>query len=155
MPVSIKDICVGDVVIHMKKPMFVKSCNYIAKTLTVVDIYNGETKDIILTRSPFGFDFATKIVNFLGNIGGNSAANADNPFGNLWMFMLMNDNGDTDNILPFMLMSQNGGNIDPMMMFALMGNKGDTSWLPFLMMSNANKPHTCSCGGNCGSTESN
>jgi hypothetical protein len=155
MPVAIKDIKVGDVVIHARKPMFVTDIAVNDKSLKVVDPVSGEKKEIILTRSPFGFDFATKIVNFLGNIGGNSAANADNPFGNLWMFMLMNDNGDTDNILPFMLMSQNGGNIDPMMMFALMGNKGDTSWLPFLMMSNANKPHTCSCGGNCGSTESN
>lgn len=155
MPVAIKDIKVGDVVIHARKPMFVTDIAVNDKSLKVVDPVSGEKKEIILTRSPFGFDFATKIVNFLGNIGGNSAANADNPFGNLWMFMLMNDNGDTDNILPFMLMSQNGGNIDPMMMFALMGNKGDTSWLPFLMMSNANKPHICSCGGNCGSTESN
>lgn len=154
MPVAIKDIKVGDVVIHARKPMFVTDIAVNDKSLKVVDPVSGEKKEIILTRSPFGFDFATKIVNFLGNIGGNSAANADNPFGNLWMFMLMNDNGDTDNILPFMLMSQNGGNIDPMMMFALMGNKGDNSWLPFLMMSNANKPHTCSCGGNCGSTES-
>ena len=155
MPVAIKDIKVGDVVIHARKPMFVTDIAVNDKSLKVVDPVSGEKKEIILTRSPFGFDFATKIVNCLGNIGGDSAANADNPFGNLWMFMLMNDNGDTDNILPFMLMNQNNSNIDPMLMFAFMSNKGDNSWLPFLMMSNANKPHTCSCGGHCGDTESN
>lgn len=155
MPVAIKDIKVGDVVIHARKPMFVTDIVVKDKSLKVVDPVSGEKKEIILTRSPFGFDFATKIVNCLGNIGGNSVATADNPFGNLWMFMLMNDNGDTDNILPFMLMNQNGGNIDPMMMFALMSNKSNSSWLPFLMMTNANKPYTCSCNGHCGGTESN
>lgn len=154
MPVAIKDIKVGDVVIHARKPMFVTEVIANSKSLKVVDPVSGEKKEIILTRSPFGFDFATKIVNFLGNMGGNVSANADNPFGNLWMFMLMNDGGNADNLLPFMLMNNNGGNIDPMMMFALMGNKGDNNWLPFLMMANNNKPHTCTCGGNCGSADS-
>lgn len=155
MPVAIKDVKVGDVVIHARKPMFVTDVAINSKSLKVVDPVNGEKKEIMLTRSPFGFDFATKIVNFLGNISGNASANADNPFGNLWMFMLMNDGGNTDNLLPLMLMNGNSGNIDPMMMFALMGNKGDTSWLPFLMMANNNKPHTCTCGGNCTNANSN
>lgn len=154
MPVAIKDIKVGDVVIHARKPMFVTDIMANDKSLKVVDPVNGEKKEIILTRSPFGFDFATKIVNFLGNIC-DTTATADNPFGNLWMFMLMNDGGKTDNLLPFMLMNQNGGNIDPMMMFAIMGNKGDNSWLPFLMMSNANKSHDYHCCGNCSETKPN
>lgn len=155
MPVAIKDVKVGDVVIHARKPMFVTDVAINSKSLKVVDPVSGEKKEIILTRSPFGFDFATKIVNFLGNINGGASANADNPFGNLWMFMLVNDGGNTDNLLPLMLMNGNSGNVDPMMMLALMGNKGDTSWLPFLMMANNNKPHTCTCGGNCTSADSN
>lgn len=139
MPVAIKDVKVGDVVIHARKPMFVTEVLADSKSLKVVDPVNGEKKEIILTRSPFGFDFATKIVNFLGNVCGNSFANADNPFGNLWMMMLMDENSNMDNMLPFMMMSQGGSNIDPMMMFALMGNKGNDNLLPFLMMSSMNK----------------
>ena len=155
MPVAIKDIKVGDVVIHARKPMFVTDVAIDSKSLKVVDPVNGEKKEIILTRSPFGFDFATKIVNFIGDMTGNVAANADNPFGNLWMFMLMNEGGNFEDVLPFMFMNQSGGKIDPMMMFALMGNKGsDNSWLPFLMMANANKTSACACGGNCGCHES-
>lgn len=150
MPVAIKDVAVGDVVIHSRKPMFVTEVLVKSKSLKVIDPVNGEVKEIMLTRSPFGFDFATKIVNFLGNMG---SANADNPFGNLWMIMLMNENDSMDNLLPLMMMNQNGGNIDPMMMFALMGNKGDNSLLPFLMMSSMNKNTGCTCGNQSGSAE--
>jgi hypothetical protein len=139
MPVAIKDIQVGDIVIHAHKPMFVTEILADSKSLKVVDPVSGEKKEIILTRSPFGFDFATKIVNFLGNVCGNAAASAENPFGNLWMLMLMDEGSDMNNILPFMMMNQGAGNIDPMMMFALMGNKGNDNLLPFLMMTNFNK----------------
>lgn len=148
MPVSIKDICAGDVVIHMKKPMFVKSCNYIAKTLTVVDIYNGETKDIILTRSPFGFDFATKVVSLVDFTKLN--ADSDNPFGsNPMLFALMMGDGNfsNDSLLPLMLMGNGGFDMsNPMMMYFLMsGNKGGDNLLPFLFMMN-NKNSGCGCG---------
>lgn len=149
MPVSIKDICVGDVVIHMKKPMFVKSCNYIAKTLTVVDIYNGETKDIILTRSPFGFDFATKVVSLVDFTKLN--ADSDNPFGsNPMLFALMMGDGNfsNDSLLPLMLMGNGGFDMsNPMMMYFLMsGNKGGDNLLPFLFMMNTkNSGCGCSC----------
>ena len=150
MPVAIKNINVGDVVIHMKKPMFVKSSNYLAKTLTVVDIYNGETKDIMLTRSPFGFDFATKVVSLVDFNG--LSADADNPFGsNPMMLALMMGDGNlsTDSLLPLMLMGNGGFNMnDPMMMYFLMsGNKGGDNLLPlFLMMNNKG---SCSCGCGC------
>lgn len=148
MPVSIKDICAGDVVIHMKKPMFVKSCNYIAKTLTVVDIYNGETKDIILTRSPFGFDFATKVVSLVDFTKLN--ADSDNPFGsNPMLFALMMGDGNfsNDSLLPLMLMGNGGFDMNnPMMMYFLMsGNKGGDNILPLLFMMN-NKNSGCGCG---------
>lgn len=152
MPVAIKDVAVGDVVIHARKPMFVTEVLAASKSLKVVDPINGEIKEIMLTRSPFGFDFATKIVNFLGNMGNATSANADNPFGNLWMLMLADDVANSDNLLPLMLMSQSG-KMDPMMMFALMGNKDSNNLLPFLMMANMNKNSGCTCGGNCGSTE--
>jgi hypothetical protein len=81
MPVAIKDIAAGDIVIHNGAPMFVLGVPVGGKTLTVVDTINGERKDIMLATSPFGFNFATKVVNFLGNMMTN-AATADSPFGN-------------------------------------------------------------------------
>ena len=153
MPVAIKDIAIGDVVVHMGKPMFVVGSN--PKSLNVVDPISGEKKEVMLTRSPFGFDFATKIVNFLGNFM-DSAATPDNPFGNMWMLMLAQGDNNTDlsSILPFMFMNGNSAlNSNPMMMYFLLGNKGgNDSLLPLMLMMNNNAPapaHTCKCGEYC------
>ena len=152
MPVAIKDIAVGDVVVHMGKPMFVVGAT--AKSLHVVDPISGERKEIMLTRSPFGFDFATKIVNFLGNFM-DSAATPDNPFGNMWMLMLAGNDAATNSMLPLMLMAQNNSTFDPTMMYLLMMNDpngkpdGNKDFLPLLFMMNANKTHTCQCNDKC------
>lgn len=156
MPVAIKDIAVGDVVIHQNIPTFVVEIPTHGKTLIVVDPCNGERKEIMLTRSPFGFNFATKIVNFLDGMMHGVAPSADNPFGNMWMLALMDgDNKDMNKMLPFMFMSQSGMNMDPMMMMLMMGdNKDMGDMLPLMMMMNMNKPaaepaHECKCGGHC------
>ena len=163
IPTAIKDIALGDVVIHAGKPMFVVGIGANSKSLNVVDPISGEKKEVMLTRSPFGFDFATQIVNFLGNFM-DSAATPDNPFGNMWMLMLAqgDNNNDISNILPFMLMSGNNAlNANPMMMYFLLGNKGgNDSLLPLMFMMNNNTPapaHTCKCGGDCacGKTDAN
>ena len=137
MPVAIKDIKPGDVIIHAKKPMFV---NFVKdKFVTAVDPVDGELKDIILTQSPFGFNFVVKVVNFVeGMMPAAAAPSETNPFGNRWMLMLMNDN-KTDDLMPLLLMSQ-GGNMNPMMMYALMGdNKNFKDILPLMMFSQMNK----------------
>jgi hypothetical protein len=154
MPVAIKDITVGDVVIHNSAPMFVVSVPKDGKTLTVVDTINGERKDIMLPRSPFGFNFATKVVNFLGNM--MTGANADNPFGNMWMLMAMSGEGkDMNDILPFLMVNNATAGMDNnMLMFMALSNTKDGSkdMLPWLLMSqtiNAAPAHECKCGGNC------
>ena len=150
IPTAIKDIAEGDIVVHAGKPMFVLSTT--AKSLHVIDPISGEKKEIMLTRSPFGFDFATKIVNFLGNFM-DSAATPDTPFGNMWMLMLaQGENSDLSNILPFMFMNGGAANMNPMMMYFLLGNKGgNDSLLPLMfMMNNTPAPaNTCKCGGDC------
>lgn len=140
MPVAIKDIKVGDVIIHARKPMFVTGLVPDNKNLTVIDPVDGEVKTILLSRSPFGFDYATKIVNFFGDMNFGNAT-SDNPFGNLWMFMMMDENAKADNMLPFLLMSQNNNNnMNPMLLYALMSNNSTSeSWLPFAMMLNMNQ----------------
>lgn len=152
MPVAVKDVAVGDVVIHNSAPMFVLTVGM--KTLTVVDVINGERKDIMLARSPFGFDFVTKVVNFLGNMTGG-AATAENPFGNMWMLMAMSGDTSFEDMLPMALMA--GGNLDmsnPMMMWALMGNRTNDPMMLAMAMGMFNKPaapaHSCTCGGHCG-----
>ena len=151
MPVAVKDVAVGDVVIHNSAPMFVLAVGM--KTLTVVDVVNGERKDIMLARSPFGFDFVTKVVNFLGNMTGG-AATAENPFGNMWMLMAMSGDTSFEDMLPMALMA--GGNFDmsnPMMMWALMGNRTNDPMMLAMAMGMFNKPaapaHSCTCGGHC------
>ena len=138
MPVAIKDVKVGDVVIHARKPMFVQEVRK-DNRLTVMDIYDGEEKTIVLTKSPFGFDFVTKVVNLISF--GN--ANAETPFGNMLPFLLLSDDKNSNDLLPFLFM---GGNADmasnPMLMYALLNKDGKNDMLPFLLMSNAFKPVT-------------
>lgn len=153
MPVAMKDIAVGDVIIHHGAPMFVVGKSTDEKGLVVIDVIAGERKEVMLAKSPFGFNFATKVVNFLGNAF-NGAANADNPFGNMWMLMAMSgDNKDMKDMLPFMMMANGGMDMsNPMLMYALIGDgKMDPMMLAF--MSGAFNPapaHECKCGGNCG-----
>lgn len=135
MPVAIKDIKVGDIVVHMRRPVFVTDIQ--KNSITAVDPHDGEMKTVLLTRSPFGFDFATKVVNFLGDF---SAATPDNPFGNMWMFMMM-DEDNKDNMLPLMMMmmGQSNTNMNPMMMYMMMQYKSDMKdILPFIMMMGQN-----------------
>lgn len=139
MPVAIKDIAVGDVVIHARKPMFVVSKTE-AGDLVAVDPVAGEKKTIMPIRSPFGFNFATKVISLFDNLMGNSEApSADNPFGSLWMLMLMDGKSDMkDMLVPMMLMSQANGSTNAFnpMMLMLMGD-GDMKdlALPLMLMN--------------------
>ena len=132
IPVAIKDIKAGDVVIHNKVPMFVVEVH--ESTVKVIDIREGAEKEIYPTKNIFGFNFMTKIVSMLDM--SNTGANADNPFGNMLPFLMMNENGkDFD---PMMLMLMNDGKFDtsnPMLMYFIMKD-GDKSsdMLPFMLM---------------------
>lgn len=139
MPVAIKDIAVGDVVIHARKPMFVISKTE-AGDLVAIDPVAGEKKTIMPTRSPFGFNFCTKIISLFDNLMGNSEApSADNPFGSLWMLMLMDGKSDMkDMLIPMMLMSQANGStnaFNPMMLMLM--NDGDMKdmAIPLMLMN--------------------
>lgn len=139
MPVAIKDIAVGDVVIHARKPMFVISKTE-AGDLVAVDPVAGEKKTIMPTRSPFGFNFCTKIISLFDNLMGNSEApSADNPFGSLWMLMLMDGKSDMkDMLIPMMLMNQANGStnaFNPMMLMLM--NDGDMKdmAIPLMLMN--------------------
>ena len=156
MPVAIKDVAIGDVIVHMNVPMFVTGKAENGKAVYAVDPVVGERKEIMLTKSPFGFNFVTKVINFLGDTL-SGGASAENPFGNLGLMMLLSE-GDNDvkDMLPLVLMA-NGGGMDmsnPLVMYALLsGDSKMSGMLPFLLMTNAGKlaapAHECKCGGNC------
>lgn len=149
MPVPIKDIAIGDTIVHQNVPMFVVGVSGDKKALLAVDPVVGERKEIMLTRSPFGFHFATKVVNMLGGMF-NSTASAENPFGNMWMLMAMSDeNKDLKEMLPYMLMANGGMNgMNPMMFCCLMGKENVDPMLMAMMMGafNPAPAHECNCG---------
>lgn len=138
MPVGIDAIEAGDVIIFNRRPCFVFGFSEQGDVIAI-DIAMGEKKTIMPTRSPFGFNFITKVVSLVdGMLGGTPSA--ENPFGNMWMFAMMDDKFSMKDMLPMMmLMNGNAGNtMDPMMLYFMMkdGNGDTDSMLPFLLMMN-------------------
>lgn len=128
VPAPMNGIRVGDVILHNRKPMFVTSIKEEGTRLMVIDIQAGEEKVVMPARSPFGFNFVTKIVSMfdIGGFGLNMGASEANPFGNLLpMLMFMGDNKD----------------FDPMMMMLMMGGQN-----PFAQLFNPIPTHVCNCG---------
>ena len=140
IPVAIDAIEAGDVIIFNRRPCFVFGFSEQGDVIAI-DIAMGEKKTILPSKSPFGFNYITKIVSLVDNMFGGEAPSAENPFGNILPFMMMSeDNSSVKDMLPMMmLMNGNaGGTMDPMMLYFMMkADKGDTdSMLPFLLMMN-------------------
>lgn len=141
MPVAINAIRTGDVVIHSRKPMFVEVVN--ETDITVVDVFEGERKNIMPTKSPFGFNFMTKVVSIMDMMNGGSTPSAENPFGNILPFLMLNQKGENDfnpmmlmlmmnqqgvannmNMMLPLLMAPQNGQVDANMMFMMMAMNG-------------------------------
>lgn len=139
MPVAIKDVAAGDVIIHARKPMFVKKINEEEKTIVAVDPCAGEEKTIMITRSPFGFDFCTKIISLIDMNKGKETANSANPFGNMLPFLLMSESEDKNEINPLLFMAMGNENFkeNPIMMYFLLNNDNkNKDLLPMMFMMN-------------------
>ena len=142
MPVAVKDIAVGDIVIHNRVPMFVES---VENGIHVVDIRAGEKKEILPTTNMFGFNFVTKIVSLFNAF--QSSPTPDQPFGNMLPLLMLNgEDGktmDSDTMLMFMMMQNQNGSANvfanPMMLYFLMKDKGGNDILPLMLMMNQNK----------------
>lgn len=142
MPVAVKDIAVGDIVIHNRVPMFVES---VENGIHVVDIRAGEKKEILPTTNMFGFNFVTKIVSLFNAF--QSSPTPDQPFGNMLPFLMLNSEDgksiDSDAMLMFMMMQNQSGSANifanPMMLYFLMKDKGGNDILPWMLMMNQNK----------------
>lgn len=137
MPCAIKDIKKGDVIRHVNgNAVFVTGTE---GGIHVIDVAAGEKKEILPTKSMFGFDFVTKIVSLIDFSAMN--ASADQPFGNMLPLMMLSDNKSSMRDMLPMMMLMNGGNFgsfdmsNPLMMMALMGNGGSESndFFPMVM----------------------
>ena len=125
LPTKKEDVAVGDFILHVGS--WCRVIEVKEKTLVVERIYSREISEILPTKSPFGFDFYSKLfMPFFGNVGGSVENLMSNPMA---LMMLCGDSKDFNDMLPLMLM--NGGNFDmsnPMMMYFLMKNfKSDNS----------------------------
>ena len=136
MPVSREQISVGDVIRHNDTWVIV---NEVSDTeIKVAKPWTKEIVTVIPETSIFGFSFYTKIMNPFEGLG--KEANADNPFGNILPFLMMQNDG-SDSINPMMMaMMFGGGKIDmsnPMMMYMMMSqNKEIDPMMMMLMMGN-------------------
>lgn len=153
MPIAANAVSVGDYIIHQHKWVRVLEC-LDAGRLQVEDIQERQVITILPVKNVFGFDFYTKLFCFSENFL-SGAATADSPFGNLLPLMLMSKGNGKDNLLPLMMMSGgfgNGTQMNPLMMYALMGNKGGSDNTLLMMMAlnggngfNFNLPTACNC----------
>ena len=133
MPTAVSAVEAGDIVIHNGNFCFVTLAK--DNTFSVIDISNGEVKTIIPTRSPFGFNFITKVVSLIDNF--NTDANAESPFGNLLPFMLLSNSDNADNsMLPFLLMASNDKTAaNPLLLMALMSQDKSIDPMTMLLLS--------------------
>lgn len=148
LPVAIKDVKVGDVIIHNRTPMFVVGFAENTGDLIAVDIRAGEKKTIMPMRNMFHFNFVTKIVS-LFDMNGVTQPSSDMPFGNMLPLMMMSDDNKDMDMKDILIMSMlaNGGNMsnmNPMLLYFLASDEADgTSMkdklLPMMLLSNQQK----------------
>lgn len=143
MPVAIKDIAPGMVIVHNRKAMFVIEVG--DSGITVVDPQAGEEKKILPTKNCFNFNFYTRVVSLFDSFmkSSENAPSAENPFGNMLPFLMMSENSgevDMNTMLMLSMMSGQSGmdfSKNPMMMYFLMkDSKNADDLLPLMFMGN-------------------
>lgn len=145
MPVAINQIGEGDIIIHNKKPVFVVGKNEEIGAFNAIDVYNGELKVVVPTKSCFNLNFYTKIISLFDFIG--SEPSADQPFGNMLPFMMVGEGKDFDPVMMMMLMSQQNGTdmmANPMLMYMMLKDNKNSDMLPLMfMMGQGMGGHKC------------
>ena len=140
IPVAPHTVRAGDMIVHQGKGMYVVADVCEGDTcVSVIDPRAGESKEILFTKSPFGFTFIVKLVSLLDMSG--IEANPDNPFGNLLPLAMMGDKDcDAATMMAMMMMmnseSCNFDMSNPMMMYALMSSDNKDMLLPMMLMAN-------------------
>lgn len=143
MPVAIKDIAPGMVIVHNRKAMFVIEVG--DSGITVVDPQAGEEKKILPTKNCFNFNFYTRVVSLFDSFmkSPENAPSAENPFGNMLPIFMMSENSGEFDMNTMLMLSMMGGQGDmdfsknPMMMYFLMkDSKNADDLLPLMFMGN-------------------
>lgn len=133
IPTPISNISVGNIILHMGTPMFVKSVNT-DNTITAVNYDESSVTTILPMKSPFGFNFVTKIISLM-NID-NIHANKDNPFGSMLPFLMMKDSS-IDPMMFFLMNQNNPLGDNPLLMYMLLDkDKNKDNLLPLILMMN-------------------
>ena len=143
MPVAIKDIAPGMVIVHNRKAMFVIEVG--DSGITVVDPQAGEEKKILPTKNCFNFNFYTRVVSLFDSFmkSPENAPSAENPFGNMLPFLMLSENSGEFDMNTMLMLSMMGGQSgmdfskNPMMMYFLMkDSKNADDLLPLMFMGN-------------------
>ena len=143
MPVAIKDIAPGMVIVHNRKAMFVSEIG--DSGITVVDPQAGEEKKILPTKNCFNFNFYTRVVSLFDSFmkSPENAPSAENPFGNMLPFLMLSENSGEFDMNTMLMLSMMGGQTgmdfskNPMMMYFLMkDSKNADDLLPLMFMGN-------------------
>lgn len=139
IPAAPHTIRTGDMIVHQGKAMCVVADVSEGDTcVSVIDPRAGESKEILFTKSPFGFTFVTKLLSLLDMSG--IGANIDSPFGNLLPLAMMGDKDCDAGTMMAMMMMMNSEGCDfdmsnPMMMYALMSGDNKDMLLPMMLMA--------------------
>lgn len=143
MPVAIKDIAPGMVIVHNRKAMFVIEVG--DSGIMVVDPQAGEEKKILPTKNCFNFNFYTRVVSLFDSFmkSPENTPSAENPFGNMLPFLMMSENSGEFDMNTMLMLSMMGGQSgmdfskNPMMMYFLMkDSKNADDLLPLMFMGN-------------------
>lgn len=141
MPVTMSNIKPGDILIHSERPVFVRKVNENG-TVSVLNYANSTVIDILPVKSPFGFNFFTKICSLIDL--NTISADADNPFGNILPFLIFSGE-DKENFDPRMLLFFNKdnnifNNNNPLFFYLLFNkNNGDMNdILPLILLNQTN-----------------
>lgn len=140
VPIVAKDLNVGDFIKHpAQKDEYVRVTEIKDGKVTGEAVSKGEVVTLLPAKSPFGFNFYTKLfapfdMNFMGG-----EANKDNPFGNILPFILLNDkDGKGMDMSTMALMMAMGGSnkVNPLMFLLLNKNESSTdNLLPLMLLS--------------------
>lgn len=136
MPLAKKDLKVGDIIQHNNQFVIVKEIK--DKSIDAIKPNVQEIVQIIPSKSIFGFDFYSKVVNIFENI--STDANQDNPFGNMLPMLMMSSKEDNDmnSMLP-MLMMNNSLDMNTILPLMMMGGDNKDMMSTFMMMQMVNK----------------
>lgn len=123
MPVAIKHIKVGDLIVHRSNFMHVKDVKEDGN-LIVINMLESKEETVIPIKNAFGFNYYTKVVAPFGTMMAD--ADEDNPFGKMLPLMALTQNGGDNTMLMMMLMGgEFGFNLDDEM----------GGLMPFMMMN--------------------